>query len=130
MFDGIVQALPQLGVGGLLLLAFLFLVYRGNLYVGLRNEAKRDEAEAGAVLTGGLAKRVTSLETRLDAAETEIEKCHRERDEARGEVMGLKAIMEGWGMIDQEVQRRLSSDREAQDAEKRGKKGGDDAGNR
>jgi hypothetical protein len=116
MLDGFVQALPQLGVGGLLIAVFALLVYRGPLYMGQRNEARRHETDAGAVLTSGLVNRVTALEDRLERAEAEIEKCHRERDESRAEVMGLKAIMEAWGKVDQEVQIRLSAGRQA-DAE-------------
>ena len=97
MLDGaaFLSALPQLGLGGLLMLVFFVLVYRSPLYLERRIEASQ-------------YKRMDERMQKLEASEQE---CRRELNATKGRVAELEGYMMGRGRADQEAQRIVSIDR-------------------
>lgn len=96
MLDAFVQALPQLGIGGLFLLIFFVLVYRGPLYLERRNERQRDRA----AIEGGQYER---MDARLQRLEVREEECQRRLTEALHRIGELEGYMAGSGKANQEA---------------------------
>lgn len=102
MFDGaaFVQALPQLGVGGLLMLVFFVLVYRGPLYLDRRNESRRDRASIEAGQYERMDARVQYLEQREAECQEKLTDAVRRIAELEGYMMGAgKANQEAAGIV-------------------------------
>lgn len=67
---------------------------------------------------------IKRLDERIVILETEVETCHAERDEARGEAIKWKAIAEGIGENRQEAAALLATERLAEDQRKKGGESG------
>jgi hypothetical protein len=124
MLDGFVQALPQLGVGGLLLLVFFVLVYRGPLYLERRNEGKRDSAIEKAGDWTRLREEIARLDGRCDHLQREVDDCRAREGEWMRRAITAEATLQGEGDAMQEAQRILSTERQ-RDAEAKKNRGGE-----
>lgn len=119
MFDGaaFVQALPQLGIGGLLVAVFFVLVYRGPLYLERRNEARRISAEGETSDWSRLRDEIARLDGRCDHLQREVDDCREREGEWMRRAITAEATLQGEGEAWQEAQRIVSTERQA-DAKK------------
>ncbi|SES08840.1 hypothetical protein [Sphingobium sp. YR768] len=77
-----------------------------------KREARLDDT--AAKLISALEKRIETLTERLDAVEKMLADCQRMHSKAEAEVLKLRAVVEGKGIIDQKAQAIVAADRLAQ----------------
>lgn len=95
-----IQALPQLSIGGLLLLVFFLLIYRGPLYLERRNEERRDRAAIDDALYKRMDERVQYLEHREAECQEKLMDAVRRIAELEGYMIGAgKANQEAAGIV-------------------------------
>lgn len=83
-----------------------------------RNEARRDAAAVHAGDWERLRNEVTRAHDRIDKVQGELDLCHQERDEWRSRAIAAEAVNLGRGEANQQAQRIVSTERQA-DARKR-----------